>query len=54
MSYFGSLMTLCWVESLVAKTSALKFKITEASWKRKQNSAGTIQLKDYSLEGGRT
>lgn len=36
MSYFGSLMTLCWIESLVAETLALKFKITEASWKRKQ------------------
>ena len=36
MSYSGSLMTLCWAESLVAQTLALKFKITEASWKRKQ------------------
>lgn len=36
MSYFGSLMTLCWMESLVAETLALKFKITKASWKRKQ------------------
>ena len=36
MSYSGSLMTLCWAESLVAQTLALKFKMTEASWKRKQ------------------
>ena len=36
MSCSGSLMTLCWAESLVAQTLALKFKITEASWKRKQ------------------
>lgn len=36
MSYFGSLMTLYWMESLVTEKLTLKFKITESSWKRKQ------------------
>lgn len=47
MSYFGSLMRLCWMESLVAETLALKFKITEASWKRKQ----TKFSRDNSIRG---